>query len=161
MCFFNYLSFDLLMMFFFSLRTSHLTRYFFNSSRSTTSSNERSARTTPTTMSSTSTHPAPSDLQTQLHDPRSLLADHNEKVRALEGVISEHDAIRREVRLLRQLVKKMSGDRGSELVGVGAASDNESLSIVELRNRVGQLRNTLLSDDYIPHRSWRFWRRDT
>jgi hypothetical protein len=43
----------------------------------------------------------------------------------LEGVISEHGAIRREVRLLRQLVEKMSGNRGSELVGVGAASDND------------------------------------
>jgi hypothetical protein len=41
----------------------------------------------------------------------------------LEGVIAEHDAIRREVRLLRQLVEKTSGDHGSELVGVGAASD--------------------------------------
>jgi hypothetical protein len=52
-----------------------------------------------------------------------LLTDHNERVRALEGIIAEHDAIRREVRLLRQLVEKTSGDRGSELVGVGAASD--------------------------------------
>ena len=41
----------------------------------------------------------------------------------MEGIIAEHDAIRWEVRLLRQLVEKMSGDRGSELVGVGAASD--------------------------------------
>jgi hypothetical protein len=52
-----------------------------------------------------------------------LLTDHNERVRVLEGVITEHDAIRWEVRLLRQLVEKTSGDRGSELVGVGAASD--------------------------------------
>jgi hypothetical protein len=41
------------------------------------------------------------------------------------GVISEHDAIRQEVRLLRQLVEKMSGDRGSELVGIGVALDND------------------------------------
>jgi hypothetical protein len=52
-----------------------------------------------------------------------LLTDHNERVRALEGIIAEHDAIRRGVQLLRQLVEKTSGDRGSELVGVGAASD--------------------------------------
>jgi len=83
----------------------------------------------PTTMSSTSTHPAPSNLRTQLHDTRSLLTDHNERVGGLEGVISEHDAIRREVRLLRQLGEKMSGDRGSELVGVGAASDNDDHAI--------------------------------
>jgi hypothetical protein len=47
----------------------------------------------------------------------------------LEGVISEHDAIRCEVQLLRQLVEKMSGDHGSELVGVGAASDNDDHAI--------------------------------
>jgi len=38
--------------------------------------------------------------------------------------MAEHDIIRREVRLLRQLVEKTSGDRGSKLVGLGAASDN-------------------------------------
>jgi hypothetical protein len=38
----------------------------------------------------------------------------------LEGVTGEHDAIMREVRLLRQLVDKTSEDRGSELVAVGA-----------------------------------------
>jgi hypothetical protein len=53
-----------------------------------------------------------------------LLVDHNERVQALEGV-SEHDTIRGEVRLLRQSVEKLSGDCGSELVGVGAASDND------------------------------------
>lgn len=97
-------------------------------------------------MSSTSTHPAPSDLQSQLHDPRSLLADHDEKVRALEGVISEHDAIRREVRLLRQLVKKMSGDRGSELVGVGAASDNDD-HVISIRTIVPHELQSVEEDD--------------
>src|SRR5882762_2341712 len=105
--FFNCLLFNLLMIFFLA----------------STSSNARSARITLTTTSSTPTPPAPSDLQTQLHDTRSLLTDHNERVRVLEGVITEHDAIRWEVRLLRQLVEKTGGDRGSELVGVGAASD--------------------------------------
>jgi hypothetical protein len=40
----------------------------------------------------------------------------------LEEVIIEHNAIKREVRLLRQ---NASGDCRSELVGVGAASDND------------------------------------
>ena len=38
----------------------------------------------------------------------------------LEGVIAEHDAIKHEVGLLRQLVEKTSGDRGLELVGADA-----------------------------------------
>jgi hypothetical protein len=42
--------------------------------------------------------------------------------------IAEHDAIRQEVQLLRPLVEKTSGDCGSELVGVGAASDNNNIA---------------------------------
>ena len=44
--------------------------------------------------------------QMALHGAQSLPATHVEKLRALEGVIAEHDAIKREVGLLRQLVEK-------------------------------------------------------
>jgi len=50
--------------------------------------------------------PALSELQTQLHHTQSSLAIHIENVRALEGIIAEHDVIKREVGLLRQLVEK-------------------------------------------------------
>ena len=42
----------------------------------------------------------------------------------LEGVITDHDAIRWEVLLLRQSVEKTSGDRVSELVGVAVNDDH-------------------------------------
>jgi hypothetical protein len=35
-----------------------------------------------------------SDLQSQLHDTQTSLVNHVDKVRALEGVIAEHDAVK-------------------------------------------------------------------
>jgi hypothetical protein len=47
---------------------------------------------------------------------QSSLANQVEKVCALEGIIAEHDAIKREVGLMRQLVEKSTamsdGERG-------------------------------------------------
>ena len=40
------------------------------------------------------TAPAISDLQGQLHDTQSSLAVHVDKVRALEGILAEHDAMK-------------------------------------------------------------------
>jgi hypothetical protein len=49
----------------------------------------------PTQPSTTAlTAPALSDLQGQLHDTQSSLAVHIDKVRALEGVLAEHDAMK-------------------------------------------------------------------
>ena len=52
--------------------------------------------------------PALADLQTQLCDLQSLLASHVDKVCALEDVFAEHDATKREVNLLRQLIENSS-----------------------------------------------------
>jgi hypothetical protein len=54
------------------------------------------------------TVPALADIQVQLHDTQSSLANHVDKVRVLEGVFAEHDAIKREVNLLTELVEKTS-----------------------------------------------------
>ena len=52
-------------------------------------------RPEPTQPSTTAlTAPAVSDLQGQLHDTQSSLAVHVDKVRALEGVLAEHDAMK-------------------------------------------------------------------
>lgn len=65
-------------------------------------------------------HPTPvlTELQTQLHDTRSSLASHVDKVRALEGVVAEHDAVKREICALRELVEKVTTTKCS--------SDNEN-----------------------------------
>jgi hypothetical protein len=70
---------------------------------------------TTSASASSSTFPALSDLQTQLHETQSSLATHFEKVYALEGVIAEHDAIKCEVGLLRQLVEISIPMRDGEL----------------------------------------------
>jgi hypothetical protein len=76
---------------------------------STTSLKSRPARTSPTVGNITYGPPTLADIQTQLHDTQSSLASHVDKVRALEDVFAEHDTIKREVSLLRQLVEKSSG----------------------------------------------------
>jgi hypothetical protein len=54
------------------------------------------------------------NLQTQLHDTQSSIATHLEKVCAVQGFIAEHDVIKREVGLLRQLVEKSAAIRDGE-----------------------------------------------
>jgi hypothetical protein len=44
-------------------------------------------------------------LQTQLHDTQTSLANHVDKIRALEGVFAEHKAIKRKVGMLRRLME--------------------------------------------------------
>ena len=46
------------------------------------------------------------DLQSQLRDTQSSLASHLDKVRALEGVIAEQEAMKREVRTLREVMEE-------------------------------------------------------
>jgi hypothetical protein len=67
------------------------------------------------------------DFKSQLLDTQLSLAHHVNKVHALEGVISEHDTIKRQIRLLRQLVEKSTHqqrDWDQEQEGFsGAAAD--------------------------------------
>jgi hypothetical protein len=53
-------------------------------------------------------------LQTQQHETQSSLATHFEKAHALEGAIAEHDTIKREFELSRQLVQKSAALRDEE-----------------------------------------------
>jgi hypothetical protein len=113
--------------------------------------------------STSPTAPALNDLQAQLHDTQSSLANHVYKVRTLEGVIAEHDAIKREIGLLRLLVKKSTHrrrDRDQEHeheefgAGLGArGDDDDSRSIrtivpheLERRMRRGELGGSSLVD---------------
>jgi len=71
---------------------------------------------------STATATAPvaaalSDLQAQLHDTRTSLASHIDKMLALEGVFAEHDAIKREVGVLRMLVEKTTAAAAATVRG--------------------------------------------
>lgn len=55
------------------------------------------------------------DLQSQLRDTQSSLASHLDKVRALEGVLAEQEAMKREVRTLREMMEERRLEReGSE-----------------------------------------------
>jgi hypothetical protein len=60
-------------------------------------------------------HPPPSltRLQTQLHDTQSSLASCVNKVRALDGVVDGHDAIKREIGVLRELIENMTTVKSS------------------------------------------------
>jgi hypothetical protein len=57
------------------------------------------------------------DLQSQLRDTQSSLASHLDKVRALEGVLAEQEAMKREVRTLREMME----ERRIESVGAETA----------------------------------------
>ncbi|OBZ78501.1 hypothetical protein A0H81_02129 [Grifola frondosa] len=47
-----------------------------------------------------------SELQTQLHETQQSLANHVEKVRSLEGILAEHEAMKREVNSLRDMMEE-------------------------------------------------------
>lgn len=51
------------------------------------------------------------DLQSQLRDTQSSLASHLDKVRALEGVLAEQEAMKREVRTLREMMEERRLER--------------------------------------------------
>jgi hypothetical protein len=62
-------------------------------------------------MSPPDQNPAPplsalTELQAQLHDTQSSLASHVDKIRALEGVLAEHEAIKREVSSLHEIMEE-------------------------------------------------------
>jgi hypothetical protein len=51
------------------------------------------------------------DLQSQIRDTQSSLASHLDKVRALEGVLAEQEAMKREVRTLREMMEERRIER--------------------------------------------------
>ena len=51
------------------------------------------------------------DLQSQLRDTQSSLASHLDKVRALEGVLAEQEAMKQEVRTLREMMEERRLER--------------------------------------------------
>jgi len=53
----------------------------------------------------------------QAHDTRTSLASHIDKMLALEGVFAEHDAIKREVGVLRMLVEKTTAAAAAAVRG--------------------------------------------
>ncbi|KAF8816302.1 hypothetical protein BYT27DRAFT_7184144 [Phlegmacium glaucopus] len=57
---------------------------------------------------------AVTDLQSQLRDTQSSLASHLDKVRALEGVLAEQEAMKREVRTLREMMEERRLERERE-----------------------------------------------
>lgn len=73
-----------------------------------------SAPSTSESSPSSSLSPAVlSELQSQLHDTQSSLATHVDKVRALEGVFKERDAIKCEGSVLRKLVEHSKASSSS------------------------------------------------
>lgn len=59
-----------------------------------------SASAQPSSLQSIATPPALNEFQLQLHDTQSSLVSHVDKFLSLEGVIAEHEAIKRDVSLL-------------------------------------------------------------
>ncbi|KAG2118669.1 uncharacterized protein F5147DRAFT_800677 [Suillus discolor] len=53
-------------------------------------------------------HPALSELRTELHETQASLASHVDKVRTLEDMLAEHEAIKAEVAALRDLIHASS-----------------------------------------------------
>ena len=92
-----------------------------------------SAPPTSEVPSSSSLPPAAlGELQSQLHDTQSSLASHVDKVRALESVFKEHEAIKREVSALRELVEhsKASFSHPNHGHAEGESDDDDARSIV-------------------------------
>lgn len=90
-----------------------------------------SAPSTSETSPSSSLSPAVlHELQSQLHDTQSSLATHVDKVRVLEGVFKEHEAIKREVSALRELVEHSRASSHSDHESAeGEGDDNDAHSI--------------------------------
>ena len=72
------------------------------------------------------------DLQSQLHETQTSLASHVDNICTLEGVIFEHDAIKREVELLRQLVERTTNNAACnrEEEDFGAGDDDTSIRTI-------------------------------
>ena len=55
------------------------------------------------------------ELQTQLHETQSMLASHIDKIRALEGALAEHEAMKREIGALREMMEERKRELEVEL----------------------------------------------
>ncbi|TCD64024.1 hypothetical protein EIP91_004658 [Steccherinum ochraceum] len=77
-----------------------------------------------TVPSSTSQEPASalSELQSQLRQTQESLASHVEKIRTLEGMLAEHEAIKREVSSMRDMMEDRK--REMELLRIHSQSPN-------------------------------------
>lgn len=60
----------------------------------------------PAALSAAASAAAVIDLQSQLRETQSSLSTHLDKVRALEGVLAEQEAMKREVRTLREMMEE-------------------------------------------------------
>ncbi|THH16715.1 hypothetical protein EW146_g3966 [Bondarzewia mesenterica] len=71
------------------------------------------------------------DLQSQLQETQASLASHVDKIRALEGMLAEHEAIKREVSALRELMEEEKREldlvRGRRRSGTLRADDHEDI----------------------------------
>ena len=72
-----------------------------------------------THASPSSSEPVPlstlGELQTQLHETQSMLASHIDKIRALEGALAEHEAMKREIGALREMMEERKRELEVEL----------------------------------------------
>ncbi|KAF5324127.1 hypothetical protein D9619_011079 [Psilocybe cf. subviscida] len=76
-----------------------------------------------------------STLQSQLTETQSALAAHLDKVRALEGVLAEQAALRREVGMLRVLVEGGAGSSAKDAKRTPAEQVQDALQEVSLEER--------------------------
>jgi hypothetical protein len=65
------------------------------------------------------------DLQTQLQTTQSSLASHHDKLSVLENVLQEHEAIKREVGILKGVVESLRAEGDSDGGGQGMEEDEE------------------------------------
>ncbi|KZP03642.1 hypothetical protein FIBSPDRAFT_1055154 [Athelia psychrophila] len=72
------------------------------------------------------------ELQARLHDTQSSLASHVSKVRTLEGVSAEREAIKWEISLPRLLVEGTTGSLKDEGVEDFAGGDDDARNICTL-----------------------------
>ncbi|GJE86722.1 FHA and PRK00409 domain-containing protein [Phanerochaete sordida] len=79
------------------------------------------------------------ELQSQLHETQMSLASHMDKIRSLEGMLAEHDAIKREVSAMRELMEERK--REMELLRL------QTQSPTNLRRQRSRSEDDYASDD--------------
>jgi len=80
------------------------------------------------------------ELQSQLHDSQTSLATHVNKVSMLKTAFAEHDAIKREVGVLGQLVEKSSAHEDG---AAGGSSDDDDARSNRTRLRRNKSRSRM------------------
>lgn len=74
------------------------------------------------------------ELRTQLHETQASLASHVDKVRALEDMLSEHEAIKSEVASLRELMDERKRDLEMSRHAAGSPSGHHDAQHDDMRN---------------------------